>query len=140
VNGDGYADVIVGVPNYEIASVRSGAVFVYHGGAAGIASGTPATAAAQLSSDQSLAALGASVAGAGDVNGDGYADVVAGAPYYDAEQQDEGAGFVFLGGAAGIGSGSVTSAFVRLETDQPGAQLGSSVAGAGDVDGTATQT
>jgi hypothetical protein len=38
------------------------------------------------------------VAGAGDVNGDGYADVIVGAPLYDNGQSDEGAAFVFLGG------------------------------------------
>ena len=64
------------------------------------------TADAQLESDQVDARLGFSVAGAGDVNGDGYADVIVGADRYDAGQTDEGAAFVFLGSAAGIASGS----------------------------------
>ena len=42
--------------------------------------------------------MGVSVSGAGDVNGDGYADVIVGAPNYDAGETDEGAAFVFLGG------------------------------------------
>ncbi|MHC4108991.1 MAG: integrin alpha, partial [Planctomycetota bacterium] len=39
----------------------------------------------------------------GDVNGDGYADVIVGAYYYDAGQSDEGAAFVFLGNGDGDG-------------------------------------
>ena len=41
------------------------------------------------------------VAGAGDVNGDGYADVIVGAPLYENGQTDEGAAFVFLGNSSG---------------------------------------
>ena len=58
---------------------------------------------ALLRSDQIQAQLGASVAGAGDVNGDGYADVILGAPNYDAGHTDEGAAFVFHGSAKSIG-------------------------------------
>ena len=38
---------------------------------------------------------------AGDVNGDGYADVIVGAPLYDNGQTDEGRAFVYYGNAAG---------------------------------------
>ena len=97
VNGDGYGDVLVGAPLYDAGQDDEGAAFVFLGSATGVASGNPATAAAQLESDQANALLGFGVAGAGDVNGDGYADVTVGAPYYDAGQTDEGAAFVFLG-------------------------------------------
>jgi hypothetical protein len=91
---------------------------------------------AQLESDQAGAFLGSSVAGAGDVNGDGYDDVIVGAPGYDAGQSDEGAAFVFLGSAAGIVSeGDPRAAAAWLESDQAGGGLGTSVAGAGDVNG-----
>ena len=46
--------------------------------------------------------LGYSVSGAGDVNGDGYADVIVGAYNYDNGENDEGAAFVYHGSAAGI--------------------------------------
>jgi len=90
---------------------------------------------AVLASDQAGAAWGASVSGAGDVNGDGYDDVIVGAPLFDAGQDAEGAAFLFLGSAAGIASGGPDSADGRIEADEAGAQLGFSVAAAGDVNG-----
>jgi hypothetical protein len=88
------------------------------------------TAAAQLEADQSLAHLGTSVASAGDVNGDGYSDVIVGAEHYDSGEPQEGAAFVFLGGAAGIDGGNPAAAAARLEGDQNGAPL----YGAGELD------
>jgi parallel beta-helix repeat protein len=48
-------------------------------------------------SDQAWAVFGYSVATAGDVNGDGYADVIVGAPNYDNGQEYEGAAYVYHG-------------------------------------------
>ena len=38
------------------------------------------------------------------MNGDGYSDVIVGAPFYDNGESDEGRAFVYLGSAAGLGS------------------------------------
>ena len=54
-----------------------------------------------VESDQADAQLGYSVSGAGDVNGDGYADVIAGAYFYDSGENDEGAAFVYYGNSEG---------------------------------------
>lgn len=131
VNGDGFDDVIVGARSHSAVETDEGAAFVFLGSALGIPSGAPTTAAAQIESNQAFANLGSSVAGAGDVNGDTYADVIVGAPDYD----DAGAAFIFLGSASGVASGNPVSAATRLASDQPNASLGISVAGAGDVDG-----
>ncbi len=135
VNGDGYADVIVGAPDYDAGEADEGAAFVFLGSAAGIGDGDPSSAHAQLESDQTGAEFGRSVSSAGDVNGDGYADVIVGARLYDAGQTDEGAAFVFLGSAAGIGDGDASSAHAQLESDQAGAEFGRRVSSAGDVNG-----
>jgi hypothetical protein len=127
VNGDGYADVIVGAFGYDNGQTGEGAAFVYQGSAAGI----PVSYTTMLESNQDDAWLGRSVAGVGDVNGDGYADVIVGAMYYDNGQIDEGAAFIYQGSAGGIPVTCTT----RLEGNQYDAELGYSVAGAGDVNG-----
>jgi hypothetical protein len=53
-------------------------------------------------SDQTSAHFGTSVGTAGDVNGDGYADVVVGADLYDNGQNDEGRAFVYHGSPGGL--------------------------------------
>jgi hypothetical protein len=135
VNGDGYGDVIVGNRYYIIDPQRRGAAFVFHGSASGIANGSPDTAQARLESDQAAVFLGWSAAGAGDVNGDGYADVIVGAPFYSGPEVTEGGAFVFLGSTSGIGDGTPDTAYARLESNQQDARMGGGVASAGDVNG-----
>jgi len=127
VNGDGYSDVIVGAYDYDNGQMNEGRAYVYPGSASGL-SMTPAWTA---ESDQASAQFGTSVATAGDANGDGYSDVVVGAPYYDNGQTDEGRAYVYLGSAAGL---SMTPAWTT-ESDQASALFGYSVATAGDMDG-----
>ncbi|GGC12629.1 FG-GAP-like repeat-containing protein [Dyadobacter sediminis] len=128
VNGDGYSDIIVGAPSYENAGlVNAGAIFVYQGSATGIGS----TPAFTLKGDQAFALLGNSVSGAGDVNGDGYGDVVVGSRLYDQTLADEGAIIILYGSPSGLNAATKT----MLYGNQLNASFGSSVAGAGDVNG-----
>jgi hypothetical protein len=127
VNGDGYADVIVGTPGYTNGEAGEGRAAVYAGGPAGLAT----IAAWSIEGNQANASLGEAVHGAGDVNGDGYADVIVGASFHDNDQIDEGLVQVFLGSATGL---SATPA-ISIEGDQVSSRFGSAVAGAGDVDG-----
>jgi hypothetical protein len=92
VNGDGYSDVIVGACKYTNGQNYEGAAFVYLGSASGIST----TAASTLEANQADANFGISVSTAGDVNGDGYSDVIVGANKYDNGQSNEGAAFIFL--------------------------------------------
>ncbi|MBK7810818.1 MAG: FG-GAP repeat protein [Saprospiraceae bacterium] len=127
VNGDGYSDIVVGAFLYDNGQNNEGAAFVYHGSSSGIST----TASAILESNQVAAILGYSVASAGDVNGDGYSDVVVGAYFYDNGQTDEGAAFIYHGAASGVS----TTAAATLESNQENARFGYSVASAGDVNG-----
>jgi hypothetical protein len=95
--------VIVGAKDYSAGTIDEGAAFVFLGSTSGIADGNPSTAAAQLESDRYDDQFGNSVSGAGDVNGDGYADVIVGDEWYNAGHTLEGAAFVFLGGGDGDG-------------------------------------
>ena len=125
VNGDGYADVIVGAPLYDNGQENEGRAFVFHGSASGL-SPTPAWTA---ESNQADARFGMSVATAGDVNNDGYADVIVGVPYYDDGQENEGAIVVFYGSSTGLNQIN----WQGRESNQAGARFGSSVGTAGDV-------
>ncbi|MBK7878218.1 MAG: FG-GAP repeat protein [Planctomycetes bacterium] len=127
VNGDGYGDVIVGAPDYDNGQTNEGRVFVYHGSMSGLS----ASAAWTAESDQADAAFGSSAATAGDVNGDGYSDVIVGAFLFDNGHSNEGRGFVYLGSASGLAASAVWTA----ESDQANAAFGTSVACAGDVNG-----
>ncbi|QQR88205.1 MAG: FG-GAP repeat protein [Flavobacteriales bacterium] len=125
VNGDGYSDVLVGAYQYENGQTDEGAVFVYHGSATGLS----AVADWVKEGDQTLAYFGRSAASAGDVNGDGYSDVIIGAPLFDNGQTNEGRAFVYHGSATGL---AATPAWTA-ESDQASSQTGFSVSSAGDV-------
>jgi PKD repeat protein len=125
VNGDGYSDVIVGSDLYDNGQTDEGRSYVYHGSATGLG----ATAAWTAESNQDTAYFGYSVGTAGDVNGDGYSDIIIGSQRYDNGQNDEGRAYVFHGSATGLS----TSPAWTAESDQALTYFGNSVATAGDV-------
>ena len=128
VNGDGYSDLIVGAPWYDAGQTDEGAAFVYYGSSTGLTTGSADWTA---TGGQQDAHFGAAVSIAGDVNGDGYSDVIVGAPDYDGDQPDEGAAFVYYGGLADLS----VSAWTAHPTHQAGAHFGTAVSTAGDVNG-----
>lgn len=127
VNGDGFDDVVIGVPWYDNGQLNEGRAYVYLGGAGGLAL-TPAWTA---ENDEASSNFGWSVAGAGDVNGDGFADVVTGAHNYDGGLTNQGQARVYFGSAAG----PATTPSWTFAGGVNGASLGEMVAAAGDVNG-----
>ncbi len=127
VNGDGYADIVVGAPNYSNGQTEEGGAFLYLGSALG-----PGSTPAWISeSDDSHSVYGVSLAGAGDIDGDGYDDVIVGAPYFhDGTPTMWGRAWLFRGSAAGL-AGSAS----WVATGSANSALGNSVAGAGDLNG-----
>ncbi len=101
LNGDGFGDLAVAAPsNAGAVGSGEGAVYVYLGGSSGLS----ATANQTLVSPAPEAAglFGKGLAAEGDVNGDGYSDLVVGAPGQDEATTDTGIAYVFLGGPTGV--------------------------------------
>ena len=131
VNGDGYSDIIVGAYQYSHGESFEGGAFVWFGSAEGLGpNGTPENADWSVESDQAAALFGRCVATAGDVNGDGYSDVIVGANLYDNGEANEGRAFVYHGSASGL-----ATAPGWTSPDGGDSEYGLSIAAAGDVNG-----
>ena len=126
VNGDGYDDVIIGAHYNDDGGGSAGKAYVYLGSASGLSTTALWTATGEAAYDY----FGASVASTGDVNGDGYDDVIVGAHYNDDGGNNAGKAYVYLGSAAGLS----TTALWTVAGEAAGDYLGSSVASSGDVD------
>src|SRR5262245_2547394 len=84
INGDGFADVIVGASNASPNGPYSGASYVVFGKATGFTANLDLSSlnganGFRLSGEAQSYGSGLSVASAGDVNGDGFADLIIGA-------------------------------------------------------------
>jgi hypothetical protein len=142
VNGDGLADVVLGAPEAD-ANGRggSGTAFVVFGrreasGAVDLAA--LGGAGFRIDGAAALDNAGAAVAGAGDVNGDGRADVVVGAPRAGNNSRP-GSGSVAVvfgtGQAAAVDLATLGGAGFRIDGAAALDNAGAAVAGAGDVNG-----
>src|SRR5204862_2767777 len=104
-----------------------GRAFVYLGSPSGLSP----SASWSAESDQAQAHFGHAVATAGDVNGDGFSDVLVGAPELGNGEPHEGRVFLYRGSAIGL----ETTAAWTAESDQQEARMGERVSAAGDVNG-----
>ncbi len=93
-DGDGYDDILLGAHDSDIGVTLGGAAYLFMG---------PVTADASMSAAYATfydndfnAQIGESLGGPGDVNGDGYDDVIIGAHLSDAVPPGGGAAFIFF--------------------------------------------
>ena len=153
-NGDGANDLLVGAPNADPADrPDAGAAYVVFGPRAGLPESLAGLAArgVRLLGAERGDRLGSSAAAAGDVNGDGLADVIVGAPVdvdgdgigetIRGERRSEprpGAAYVVFGrreGGATLDAARPAAGVVRLTTTMPDDRTGADVGSVPDMDG-----
>ena len=147
VNGDGLADFLIGAPWGEAAQgTNAGEAYLVFGRAGGFGAGLDLSTLDGVTgvTFRGVAAgdgLGFAVSGAGDINGDGFDDLILGAREADGSGEvDAGASYVVFGRAGGFTAGMDVSTLTgtdgfRISGADPTDRSGYSVAAAGDVNG-----
>ncbi len=144
-NGDGIDDLIIGAPNAGANYNSVGESYVIFGTSGGFASridlaaldgSNGVTFVGRTDNDYA----GASVSGAGDVNGDGIDDVIIGAPGLSYSAYYAGGSFVVFGRATGFEARFELSSIdgangFRIDGINDFDNVGNDVSGAGDVNG-----
>ncbi len=119
VNGDGFADIVVGAPFASPHGANSGRISIY--------SGVDGTLIRTIDGTSAGAQFGYAVAAIGDLDHDGVPDFAVGAPR-------ESAGATPVVGALWIFSGATGATIAHVVGSKTNAQFGSALASLGDVD------
>lgn len=117
VNNDGYSDLIVGASSNNITVNDTGRVYVF--------SGLDGDTLFIFRRESHLDSFGSAVASAGDVNNDGFADIIMGAPFEGGRSVGNGRAYVF--------SGLNGDTLYVFSGEIAGSDFGLVVASAGDV-------
>jgi len=135
VNGDGFDDILIGAPSNDDGGTAAGQVYLLFGKASGWSMDTDLRYAdASFWGESSNDHAGVSVSGAGDVNGDGYDDILIGADGNDEGGTGTGQTYLILGRRYGW---SMDTPLYSVNASFWGEGLidgsGECVSGAGDV-------
>ena len=143
VNGDGFDDVIIGAYGADPNGDNSGSSYVVFGKASGFnatvdLSNLDGSNGFRLDGEMAGDFSGRSVSNAGDVNGDGFDDLIVSAFSADPNGDQSGSSYLIFGRAAGFSAAINLSSLdsnsgVRLDGVAAGDYSGASVSSAGDV-------
>ncbi|MFC4506096.1 MULTISPECIES: FG-GAP and VCBS repeat-containing protein [Streptomyces] len=141
-NHDGYPDLVVSAPGGTVSAQKgAGYVAVLYGSASGISTSRRATFSLSTPGVPGVAQAGdgfGRTTASGDLDGDGYADLVVGAPGKDiGTAADAGAAVVLWGSATGLRSDGAL--WLRDSSPVPGDRFGTGLA-TGRFRGTGTGT
>lgn len=143
VNGDGFEDLIIGADNADPQGAESGAIYVVFGrntfGPRLDLSALNGINGFEIDGEFAGDVAGRSVSAAGDINGDGFEDVIIGAPEADPNGTNSGAAYVIFGRATfpstlELSSLTGTNGF-QINGETTGDHFGRAVSAAGDVNG-----
>jgi len=123
INGDGFAEIVVGAKDL---APQGGRVYLFHGNSAGVTSMLAGSASTIFGAEAGSEEFGVSVA-TGDVNDDGFADVLIGASGYSGGSY-RGRTYLFHGSGTGIASAGASSANANFTGEGNGNSFGYSVA------------
>ncbi len=138
VNDDGVDDVIIGASTATPSLNFQGRVYLVYGSSSisgTVDLSTLGSGGVKIDGASSGDRLGASVAGCGDVNGDGINDVIMGAENANPNGNNSGQAYVFYGSSSLASSLSASAADLSINGAAGGDRLGNFVASAGDVNG-----
>lgn len=134
VNGDGLDDALISAYYNDDGATNAGAVYLYYGSSTLPDASASLSDLVELTGESESDLAGYSVAAAGDVNGDGYDDILVGSPYDDDAGANAGAAYVIFGQAADLTSQSLAVSDVKLTGENTNDYAGYSVS-AGDLNG-----
>ena len=133
MDGDGFADMIVGAQGWDGGGTGSGGAFLFYGPMS--VDGGASSAGVRLVGEGAGDGAGSSIGGGGDVDGDGFTDILVGALNDDTGGVDAGAVYLIHGPVTT--TTDLSQADAKMTGEEEDAQVGSavSVANAGDTDG-----
>jgi hypothetical protein len=143
INGDGFDDLIIGADLADPGGSASGAIYIVFGRGSFAAnfnlSSLNGVNGFQINGEASGDLAGRCVSAAGDINGDGFDDLVIGAPEADPNGTNSGAAYVIFGRGTFSGTFNLSALNgvngFRINGEKAGDHFGRSVSAAGDFNG-----